>query len=388
MSTTAIFDRSAWSFQGKKRQISRQSSSKPRNKDNETYLGQIWMDYMSGWVGYLCSFIMPLITLGAAAMTGRNTTPSWAIASSILTIVYAFIAIPLLDTILGSDYTNTKKEDVESAHTYGRYRRLLQLYVPATYAMLAGVCHLLCIHRDTMSLAAYIGSIVSLGVANSMAFTVAHELLHSSDPFERLLSSVLLIPNFYMHWTRSHLQHHCWIGTPKDPATARKGETVYYFWCRSIYGNLVGGYGAEMKRKKYGKIATWIAAPLALLLATHTLYGSTGVTIHLGQALVAILMLETVNYIEHYGLERKQGPDGRYERTMPKHSWNATTIFTNAVSFKLQRHSDHHARETVPYFLLQHVQDAPQLPHGYPAMMLASLIPPLFFRIMNPRIPV
>lgn len=379
--TAAIFDRSFGRTDHTSRPGHHQSSVEPRTRGSGTYLGQVWMEHMSGWVGYLFSFAMPLITLGAAAMASHGT---WAIASSMLTVVYAFVAIPLLDTLLGSNYTNIKKEEVECVN---RYRWLLHLHVPATYFMLAGVCHLLCTRSDDMSLAAWIGSIFSLGVANSMAFTVAHELLHSSDPFERSLSSILLIPNFYMHWTRSHLQHHCWVGTPKDPATAKKGETVYAFWCRSIQGNLLDGYGAEMKRKKYAKIALWSTAPLALLQLTYTFYGTNGVSIHLGQALIAILMLETVNYIEHYGLERKQGTDGRYERTMPKHSWNATTIFTNAISFKLQRHSDHHARETVPYFLLQHVQDAPQLPHGYPAMMLASLIPPLFFSIMNPRIP-
>lgn len=298
---------------------------------------------------------------------------------SMVGVLYGFGLIPLLDAVLGLDMTNTKRLN------HDMYRMLVCLYVPLDFYMIWTVIHVLYTYQDSLSTMAIIGSVLSLGTANSMAFTVAHELLHSPRAFERVLSSILLIPNVYMHWTRAHLQHHAWVGTERDPTTAKKGETVYAFWLRSIYGNMVNAYTAEARKKSKRSILTWIFLPLLLLSINYMTYGTFGVSIQLGQALVSILLLETVNYIEHYGLVRKK-IGGMYERVQTKHSWNATTMFTNAVSFNLQRHSDHHAHERKSFELLEHIPEAPQLPHGYPAMMLLSLFPSRYFKTMNPLV--
>jgi alkane 1-monooxygenase len=148
---------------------------------------------------------------------------------------------------------------------------------------------------------------------------------------------------------------------------------LYAFLPRTVWGNLVDGYGFEAKRRKkqgipfwslQNKALLWVGAPLALAAAAWTVYGLQGLAFLVGQALVAISMLETVNYIEHYGLLRQRGPDGRYERVAPHHSFNAATMYTNAVTFRLQRHSDHHAHEDRPYQLLRDIRDAPELPAG------------------------
>jgi len=146
-------------------------------------------------------------------------------------------------------------------------------------------------------------------------------------------------------------------------------------------GNLRNAYSAEWKRRGKGRVATWIAAPCALLVVTYAAYGLLGAAVLLGQALVSVLMLETVNYIEHYGLVRENKG-----AVLPRHSWNSSTSFGNAVMFNLQRHSDHHASSGKPYFLLESIDDAPQLPAGYPAMMLLALLPGAWKAVMDGRI--
>lgn len=254
-------------------------------------------------------------------------------------------------------------------------------YCLVHYTMLLTVIHMIASSTSGRPYSTFdvLGLVLSLGVGASMSFTVAHELVHSTDDTERALSALLLLPNFYMHWGRAHLQHHAHVGTPNDPTTSRKGETVFAFWLRSVVGNFVNAFKAEWKRPKGGNVAMWIGAPLAFLGATYAVYGWLGAAVLVGQAIVSIIMLETVNYIEHYGLVRENKG-----AVLPKHSWNSSTSFGNAVSFNLQRHSDHHASAQKPYYLLESMKQAPQLPAGYPAMMLLSLVPPLWFKTMDP----
>nr|WP_321539671.1 fatty acid desaturase [Flavobacterium piscinae] len=98
-------------------------------------------------------------------------------------------------------------------------------------------------------------------------------------------------------------------------------------------------------------------------------------------------MLETINYIEHYGLKRKKLPSGRYERVTEKHSWNSNHILGRIILYELTRHSDHHYKSTKEYQILECHEESPQLPYGYPTSMVLSFIPPLWFSIMNKRIP-
>jgi alkane 1-monooxygenase len=282
----------------------------------------------------------------------------------LLAVVYAFVVIPLLDLWTGDDDSAAPPGKL-TPQTRSHFRELLKLYPLVHFTMLLTVIHLVASPTGghAFSNLGVLGLTLSLGVGASMSFTVAHELLHSTDDVERNLSTILLLPNFYMHWGRAHLQHHAHVGTPKDPTTSRRGETVFAFWMRSIVGNLINAFRAEWKRPKGGNVLMWIVAPLALLLATYVAYGGLGAAVLVGQAMISVLMLETVNYIEHYGLVRENKG-----AVLPKHSWNSSTSFGNAVTFNLQRHSDHHASAQKPYFVLESIEDAPQLPAGYPGM--------------------
>jgi alkane 1-monooxygenase len=106
----------------------------------------------------------------------------------------------------------------------------------------------------------------------------------------------------------------------------------------------------------------------------------------IAQGVFGFLLLEVVNYLEHYGLQRERSPAGHYVKVEPQHSWNSNRLITNLFLYQLQRHSDHHANPALRYQVLRHFEDAPQLPAGYATMILLALVPPLWRRVMDPRV--
>ncbi|KAH7619616.1 hypothetical protein Ndes2526B_g06596 [Nannochloris sp. 'desiccata'] len=392
---------------------------------SDNWLGVVFLRLLPGYLFYAPSFIMPIVTTAAAigaiwgcqivaaaatlpvirsitplsaALTALGTQQPWTtlstIALSLMTAWYAFGVIPILDWILGRELRNPTAEQAQVAADDGLYRSVLYAYVAIHLTVLFVVGHFLCTNPSVSALG-FIGAAISYGVSNGIGFTVAHELLHGRSWMEKTAANLLLAPLCYMHWTKSHLMHHVKVATPEDPSSARKGESLWSFIPRSIIGNVKDGYGGEAARRRAKKIPFWdtrnralwwAGSPMLLGALATSVYGLKGLAFLSLQAGVGILMLEIVNYIEHYGLARKKISNGRYERVEPRHSWNATTIYTNAVSFRLQRHSDHHAHEDVHYQLLKDIREAPQLPAGYPAMMLLSTVPPLYFKVMNPRV--
>jgi alkane 1-monooxygenase len=104
------------------------------------------------------------------------------------------------------------------------------------------------------------------------------------------------------------------------------------------------------------------------------------------QAIYGFSLLETVNYLEHYGLMRQKLPSGRYERPAPEHSWNSDHICTNIFLYHLQRHSDHHANPTRRYQILRSFDDAPNLPSGYASMITLAYFPPVWRKVMDHRV--
>ena len=190
---------------------------------------------------------------------------------------------------------------------------------------------------------------------------------------------------------------HRHVATPKDPVTARSGESFWAFFPRVLWQCLVSSWRAEAdklarKGRRWWDFAnpfwTYAAVQGALLGLAFALAGWLGVALFAFQAFVAIWQLELVNYIEHYGLSRQRLSNGKYEPVRPHHSWNAAHKASNWLLINLQRHSDHHAKPDRRFPVLQtHPEDAaPQLPHGYPIMTLAALVPPIWRRIMDPRV--
>jgi alkane 1-monooxygenase len=125
---------------------------------------------------------------------------------------------------------------------------------------------------------------------------------------------------------------------------------------------------------------------LSFISAIYLIFGWIPMLCFIASAVYGFLLLETVNYIEHYGLRRKKNEFGAWEKTLPIHSWNSNHPFGRILLFELTRHSDHHYIANRPYQILRHFDESPQMPTGYPGMMVISLFPPLWFYLMGKEI--
>jgi alkane 1-monooxygenase len=353
---------------------------------------------------YLAPLLVALLPLFGFSV--GQATDQWALASC-LTPFVLFVIVPLLDWIIGHDLSNPS--EVESAAlSEQRYYRLLTMLCFPAY-----LCTLLfgawVIANVPMSLLVMAAWIVSIGlVGGIVAINPAHEMIHKSNAVERSVGGTLLAMVSYGTFKVEHIAgHHIDVATPKDLTTASMGQTVFGFILRSITENPSRALELERAaclrrgipwRWYTSESVGWAAVSLVfcalccLVVAGSPLHTPwIGGLYFLAQSLIAVALLEIVNYIEHYGLIRRTHrlTDGslRYERVNHLHSWNANFALTNALLFQLQRHSDHHAHSFRRYQTLRHHADSPQLPAGYATMVLVALIPPLWFRVMNPRVP-
>jgi alkane 1-monooxygenase len=188
------------------------------------------------------------------------------------------------------------------------------------------------------------------------------------------------------------------VATPQDPATARKNQTFYAFWLQSVVGSYVHALQLERETlsksgKSGGKMLWFTILPFVfcglLMIGSYLWVGQWLWQIPVFfflQSFFAFTLLELVNYVEHYGMARRELAPGKYERVNPLHSWNASHLVSNFFLFQLQRHSDHHYNAIKRYQVLDHYEESPQLPYGYPTMILMALLPPLWFSLMNPRL--
>jgi alkane 1-monooxygenase len=336
---------------------------------------------------YLAAFSLPLTVAVSFTHTGW-----WCL----LPAVFTFVIIPLIERVAGSYAGNLSVAGRDLARRDRLYDLILYLTVPVQIGMLIWFIRLVQEEPgDTVTLA---GRTVAIGLmCGVFGINVAHELGHRTSRFERTLARIMLCTSLYMHFYIEHNRgHHRNVGTPEDPATARKGESVYRFWVRSIIRSfssawsIVAGERIRKKRRVWSagnEMIQYLAIEAALTGSIFLFGGWQVAGPFLIAALIGILLLETVNYIEHYGLSRVRVNEYRYEDVEPRHSWNSDYILGRLVLFELTRHSDHHWEPSKHYQLLDSMPGASQLPAGYPAMMLLSLCPPLWFRVMNSRIP-
>ncbi len=334
---------------------------------------------------YLTIFLLPL-TVGL----GYILKGYW----TYLPFITFFILVPILELFLKVDDSNLEGEEQNQAENDPFYSWLLYAMLPLQFGFLFWFLSLN--WKDTAEM---IGAIVSMGMmCGIVGINVGHELGHRSNRLERLIGELLLLTSLENHFLPYHNRgHHTHVGTPADPATARRNEPVYVFWFRSHFGSYFKAWKIEwvrmgiIKRSRLGLSNLMVAYTLIQLLFCGSIYyffGEQALIHFLIVAAIGILLLESVNYIEHYGLMRKQRENGTYESVKRIHSWNANNILGRVVLFELTRHSDHHFKADRPYQILESHEDSPMMPTGYPGMMLMSLIPPLFFRVVNPRIPI
>jgi alkane 1-monooxygenase len=314
---------------------------------------------------------------------------------SLLPLFYAFGLVPLAELVLPPDSGNPSEEEALIRGRNPFYELPLYMTVPVQYACL--YLFLSGIGDEELSAFTRTGRTVSMGIlCGVLGINVAHELGHRSGRFEQFLSKSLLLTSLYLHFFIEHNRgHHRNVSTNADPASARYGESVYAFWLRSVVFSYLSAWRLEAERLKkkgktilsyYNQMLVFQLIQILFAAAIYLVFGAVAFRSFLGSAAIGILLLETVNYIEHYGLRRIKTESGRYERVMPHHSWNSDHLLGRLLLFELSRHSDHHYQASRKYQLLRHYDESPQMPTGYPGMMLLALVPPLWFGIMHRRI--
>ena len=311
-------------------------------------------------------------------------------------LAIVFGAIPLLDWLVGHDPLNPGAKQASSIGRDPYYRLLILTAAAAQLAsVIAGAWTF---HALPLSPAGQIGWVVSIGVVSGIVGIVtAHELIHKRSKLDRFCGGLLLASVCYGTFKVEHIRgHHADIGTPEDATTAPVGRSYYRYLAHILPANFRKAWRLERDRlagegwsvlSVHNELIWWSALSIVLSAGLTVAFGARAVVFFIGQSLVAIALLEAIDYIEHYGLRRRRLADGSYEPVSARHSWNSDFLLTNLYLFQLQRHPDHHLYSRRPYQTLHHIGHSPQLPAGYAAMVVMALIPPLWFSIMNPRVP-
>ena len=312
-----------------------------------------------------------------------------------LPVFFAFFFIPLLEVFIRPDPANMSAAEEEMARKNKGYDILLYLVVLFQYFSL--YTFLDSMKHDSLTPVDTAGRIVVMGLlCGVFGINVAHELGHRVNKLEQTMAKSLLLTSLYMHFFTEHNKgHHKRVATPEDPSSARYNEPVYTFYFRTIFFSYSSAWhiaNEEMRKKNrpvfslHNEMVLFTIIQLAFVGLIWGLFGGLVTLYFLIAAVIGILLLETVNYIEHYGLQRKPTGEGKYERAMPEHSWNSDHVVGRIMLFELSRHSDHHYIASRKYQVLRHHDNSPQMPTGYPGMILLSLFPPAWFYVMNRRI--
>ena len=336
---------------------------------------------------YLLAYTVPL-----SAYVSFESTGIWTYSA----VFYAFIVLPILDALAGESATNLDHDAAEEKNRMWVFDWMLYANVPLVFGLMA--YFFVQLQSHTYATFELVGLLLSAGILLATnAINVAHELGHRASLPERLMSKLLYMPCLYMHFFIEHnFGHHMNVATPEDGATARYNQTVYGFWWTSVTKQYFNAWRLQaqlLQRQQLSFLSPkndmlWyhLIQP-AYLGAVWFLFSWEIMLCALGAGVISFLFLESINYIEHYGLLRQKLDSGRYERVRPHHSWNSNSHIGRIVLYELTRHSDHHYKSAKKYQVLNSHEESPTLPLGYPASILLSLVPPLWFVVMNPRVP-
>lgn len=340
---------------------------------------------------WLLSLFVPILGLiGPALYLLVSPSEFWLWLSPL----FFYFGIPLLDALIGEDPSNPPESEVPALEADPYYRWITYLLVPVLWASFIAIC--VFVASQPLSATGLLAMIINTGGGLGFAINLGHEMGHKKSTLERWLAKLALAPACYGHFYIEHNRgHHRDVATPADPASSRMGESIYRFVLREMPGGFRRAWQLERERLARCGKGPWsldneVLQPALISLA---LYGALVAT--LGWQILPFLLLSafwgafqltSANYLEHYGLLRRKLDNGRYEVCQPHHSWNSNHLFSNWALFHLQRHSDHHAHPTRRYQSLRNFPDLPRLPSGYFGMYLLAYVPPLWFRLMNPRL--
>lgn len=344
--------------------------------------------------GYLLVFTIPLSFL--ISYYSGNVYMLYALP------VMMFLVMPIIDPLIGLDNDNYDSASERELKDDAFYRRILYAWTFVQTSMMIWLIYVFA--SNDLQLNTIIPMVINTMIMNGGAgIVVAHELGHKNNKLDKYLAKLLLIQVFYGHYTVKHNRgHHVNVGTPLDTATSKLNQTYYSFWLQSVVGGFRSAIEIEdeyLKTKKIKKslfnhevyysvffslLFLFVSSAIIYLFNVDML--TSYIMFFLMQTFLSFSLLEAVDYIEHYGIVRNIKADNSFEKTNATHSWNANFILSNYFLFQLQRHSDHHLYATKNYQILKQYDESPQLPNGYPGMVLLTLLPPLWFKVMNKRL--
>lgn len=331
---------------------------------------------------------LPTLAVTVSFVMGGNW--SW------FAVVFVFGAIPLMELIMGAKGATLNEAELNLEAQDRWYDFLLYMIVPIQWFYVFWFCSMM---QNSVPVASgeWFGLVMAMGIlCGSFGINVAHELGHRSSKWEQFFAKMLLASSLYMHFFIEHNRgHHKHVGTPQDPSTARLHEVVYTFWLRSMFQTWMSAWKIESDRlRRLGlssfswrnEMLRFQMVQLSVVIAMYFVFGAWATFSFWLAAFMGGIFLETINYIEHYGLMRKKNENGQYEIVQPEHSWNSNHVVGRLILFELSRHSDHHYKSNKKYQTLLSLEQAPQMPTGYPGMMVLSLVAPLWFWVMNARV--
>lgn len=339
---------------------------------------------------WLLSIAMPAVPLVVAMILLAGGHPAWSAAI----LVFDFLCVPVFDAAFGEDPNNPPDDVVEQLAADPWYRTLLFASIPIYWASFLAVALAVGILALPMWAIALLA--VGAGVNSGAGLTVAHELGHKPNAADQLGAKLMLALTGYAHFCIEHNRgHHVLVATPQDPASAKLGESVYRFALREIPGTWRLGWQHERARLARKGLSAWswrsdliqgYALSALVAAALIGVFGWIMLPFLIVHHVAGWLQLTFANYVEHYGLLRRIDASGKTEPCAPRHSWNTNHIVSNLMLFHLQRHSDHHANPLRPYQALRDFAELPRLPSGYPGCYMLAVFPPLWFRVMDPKV--
>jgi alkane 1-monooxygenase len=355
---------------------------------------------------WLLGLILPTSLLVAVALAWLFAKLDWTAATPVLWWIgpiLLYVLLPILDTFIGHDGDNPPDEAIEHLENDKYYRYCTYAVIPFQFASLIVACYLWSAGdlswlgiTGGLGLISKIGVTVTVGIIGGVGINTAHEMGHKRDDLERWLSKVTLAQTLYGHFYIEHNRgHHVRVSTPEDPASARFGESFWMFLPRSVFGSIKSSWGLEKARMQRIEKSTWSMQndvlnawmmSIVLFGALTAVFGWQVLPFLIIQGVYGASLLESVNYLEHYGLLRQKTASGRYERCAPEHSWNSDHIVTNVFLYHLQRHSDHHANPVRRYQTLRSMDGAPNLPSGYASLISLTYFPPVWRKLMDHRV--
>lgn len=297
----------------------------------------------------------------------------------------------ILMVLLGAELLSRGGPMPEAISAPLSYRALPCLYILVQLAVIVWAV-MASAHTSALGIAALV---VSVGLTTGIfGMLTAHEMIHSHNRLEQMWGGLMLTGMSYRHFRIAHVYgHHRYAATARDASTARLDEDFYRFLLRTVprqFGEAWAFEQARGRRRRHAwlhnRVNRDVLLAVLLFCAIGWGLGGRSMIFFAADSVVAISVLEMFNYVAHYGLVRERRAGGALEPVAAHHSWNSSNVMANPIIFNMGCHSDHHTRPSSRYETLRYIADSPELPAGYAGSILLALVPPLWRRVMDPRV--